>query len=508
MNQQKKTKATKQNNAQNNTQKKKQKLPTPKVRAQRSKPQEASGMKAAVDAVAMFLCAPGEQGVQSFRWASEFSQNDTAIAEPFRIVEPSFGNLTSGTNPYFDKNQGLGILFRGVECAAILYDQNPDSTNHTYSPVVRLNDGTIAPGTLNGGSAFVVNIPGETAVKIITPYAKAVSAYAPHGPILYAGAVTGTNQRFLWVDEGDVITVNAGDGVVGDVTWILDRYDATGFNEYALSAFVTYAGSDIITTIKNAGDPQGYYALRCNNEGAANMVMKINDIAIGGSGCVMSHLPLPDLEKNLARETGVRVTALSMMYSNTSAVLELGGNISGYQFGPKDDWLDLLTNDVATLIHTKRGSTTIDIRRGLHGYLKPTQPRDFELLSCTELDDLGNLVDSFYSLDNRGAFLAFALTVPAGTFANQGYFTFRYGIEYLTSDTWASIASSEMPDEVFKEALGKLKTLDQFHENPLHIKELWAKIKSGAKKVIGFISRNGPSIIKGAEQVGQIIAAL
>lgn len=496
----------KQQKTQNVSQKKTKKTPAPKARV--AQPSGASLHKAAVDAVAMFLCAPGEQNVQSFRWASEFSQNDTAIAEPFRIVEPEFANSTHGLNPYFDDDQGLSVLFRGVECAAIVYDQNPQILNKTYAPVFRLSDGTIAYGTLNSGNAFIVPVPGETAVELVMPYAKAVTAYAPHGPILYAGAVSGTTQRFLWVDEGDVITVNAGDGVTGDVTWILDRYDATGLNKYALSAFVSYSGSDIVTTIKNAGDPQGYYAIRVNNEGSANLDMKINDIAIGGTGCCMAHLPLPDLEKNLSRETGVRVTALSMMYTNTSPVLELGGNISGYQFGPKDDWLDLLTNDVATLLHSKRGSVTIDIRRGLHGYLKPTQPKDFELLSCTELDDQGNLVDSFYPLDDRGAFLAMAMTTSSAGTGNQGYLTFRYGIEYLTSDTWASISSADVPDEVFKEALGKLRTLDQFHENPLHMKELWAKIKNGAKKVIGFISKNGPSIIKGAEQVGQMIAAL
>ncbi len=65
-----KSKSSQQPKKNNNQPKKSNKSSVPKAKRVA---QRASPYKDAVDAVALFLCAPGEQGVESFRWASEFS---------------------------------------------------------------------------------------------------------------------------------------------------------------------------------------------------------------------------------------------------------------------------------------------------------------------------------------------------------------------------------------------------------------------------------------------------
>jgi len=455
-----------------------------------------SRMQDLINLIALYLTSPGEDDIKAFRVSSAYNNQPTALATPFRIVTLDAGLTAAANGPYFAANQGLMCLFRGVECSAIVYNQNASSTNKTYSPVVKLQNGTIALGVANGGSAYSLNISGESFVEVITPYAKSLTAYAPHGPILYAGSVQGTTQRFLWVDAFDIMTINAGAGFTGNISYYLDRYDQNGLTKAVKKVTVAYAGGiAILTTLKANNESAGYYALRINNDDAADVVFPINDINIGGGGACMAHLTLPDLDSNLLTESGVRVTALSMMYTNTSTLLELGGNISGYQFGTKDDWLDLLVTDVSSLLQKKKGSFTRDIRKGLHGFLKPTQPSDFDFKSYTEVNSSGIVVDSAYPLDDRGAFIAMAFSLPGNGAGNEALLTFRYGIEILSSNTWFDLEVSDVPEEAFKAALVRIRDVEPFHENPVHLRDIWEKIKSGASKAFGFLANDLPKIM-------------
>lgn len=463
---------------------------------------ESQNVQQLVHAIALYLSAPGEPGVQPFRWASEFSQQDTALADPFSLSQPDFGE-TGGVYPIFSDNQGAAFLFRGVECAAIVYIQNSAGDPKDYKVQFRTQ------GVMTGSPEYTLPPYGE--LELLTPYAVTNSTtFSPHGTNLYAGAVSGSSQRFLWVDEGDQISVNHSlvTGTSADVTYVLDRYDATGLNKAVKNVAVTVTALPSVQILKAIGEPPGYYALRLESDSATATNLQINALTIYGTGSCMAHLSLPDFEKNWLRESGVRINCCSMMYSNTSPVMELGGTISGCQFGSKTDWMDLLKLDIVTAVQRVKGSQTMDIRRGMHGFLKPTQPEDFRIQAYSEIDDLGNFVDSFYPLDNRGSFLVFAMAAPGAGQGNEGYLTLRYGIEYLTQDTWASTGPADVPDEAFKEALGYLRNLDQFHENPSHFKEIWKKIKEGAKKVFNFMVTKGPGIIKGVQQVGEILGSL
>lgn len=466
-----------------------------------------SALQQLVHAIALYLAAPGEENVKAFRWSSEFSQAETALADPFRIVQPDFGNTDAGGDlwNYTNENQGVMFLFRGVECAAIILLQNAAKALKEYAVHFRQN------GSVQSNA--VLSLPLFGATDLLTPYAKNLStSYAPHGQYLYAGAVAGSPQRFLWLDTCDELIVThklASGGPTAAVIYQLSRYDATGLSRAIsnIGATVSSAASSDVT-LKAVGDPAGYYCVSVLNGEATVTNLNIEAMKIAGDGSCMAHLALPNFESNWLRESGVRINALSALFTNTSPVMELGGTVAGCQFGSKTDWMDLLKLDVLTAVQTVKGSHSSDIRRGLHGFLKPTQPEDFRIQAYSEIDDSGNFVDSFYPLDNRGAFLCIAMSIPSPGQGNDGYITLRYGIEYLSQDTWASTGPSDVPDEAFKMALGYLRTLDQFHENPVHLKEIWNKIKNGAKKAVSFLVNTGPKIINGVKQVSEILGAL
>lgn len=461
--------------------------------------------------IALYLSAPGEQNVKSVRMSTDFAQQDTALAEPFRIVKSSFGStpVTANLN-MINNDQFLAFLFRGVECAAIIYDQNPAGSNYTYTAGVVQEDGSVEFGALVEALTFyTVTIPPEDVYKFKIPYLVPVQAYAPHGDRLYSGAVKGSTGRFFWVDEDAIITINAGEGVTGNVSYYLDKYDQFGLIEKWKEIPVSYAGgSAILSTLKADTDPAAYYAVSVLNKEETPLDLIINDIAMGGTCSVFCHLSLPDLDSNLQRELGVRVNALSMMYSNTSSIEGLGGTISGFQFGQKTDWFDLIVADPLTEIQSKKGSHTTDIRKGMFGFLKPTKPQDFDLISYTELDKSGNLVDSYYPLDDRGSFLAMAGAVPIGSGGNAGYFTLRYGIEYLSADTWAELKPAEVDEEIYHTALSMLKKIPQFHENSTHLNNLWNSITSGIGKAVNFGTKTLPDLMKLGDMVGSLIGGL
>jgi hypothetical protein len=465
---------------------------------QRSNSQNASEL---TKQIALSLALPGQE--RTFRWSSEFSQKKSATANPFEIVNANFGQ-GGATNPMLTASETAGFLFRSAECSSILYDENSAHALKTYVAQIRSADGT----------TFATGVPmyiGPNQVLPILPTQfnpTTASTYAPHGPILFPGAIKGVQNRLVWCDKGDQLRIQVVADAAANLGVIVGRYDAQGWTPAVYTAvFALVAFAPQVLVLKAIGDPAGYYGTSIRNPDPINAIptLRCDDYTVAGSGACFAHRTVPHYSQNLGRTQGTRVLAASLMYTNTAAILNLGGTSCMYQSGQNEDWLDYISpSNSISLIEKNEDSKTINVKNGMYGFHKPQQPSDFEFKSYVELNGTGNLVDSFYPLDERGSFVVFVASIPAAA-GCAGLYTTRYAVEYQSLDTWAQLSYSDIPNTVYSQALNILKHIEPFHENDFHIKDIWEGIKNFAGKIFGAITTYGPTVMKGAEMLAGLL---
>lgn len=474
------------------------------------------------------LTLPGVETTQ--RWSSPFSSKKTAVAEPFSIIPANWGQVpTSTSSAYYQQmlqEETALFLFRNPLRAAIFYDQNGGGAQTSYQAQF---DGLT--GTSNSLQLTQLgNIPLTAAPEI--SYLTGTTAYIPHGSKLFCGAVANHNGAFIWLDATQTIrvTVSCSSASLSSypvgVQLVLDLYGPEGFVSEAYSGNVllnSTASQTLTITTVGSGSPTnvqygGYYAPRfnisCNNGllNASNVVtlynLRAEDYGVGGGPPVngvshFCHLSLPYLSSNAASTRGIRITGLSAMYTNTSAEIQLGGTISGYQSGTDDNWLNYIAQNgqpSLQLVSSAQDSVTLNASRGMYGFMKPTDERDFEFKDDLVVDIGGNICDTSYLLDSQDSFVVMIVNNPNPT-GCSGYYTFRYAIEYLTSDPWRSTGVSLIDESLSSQAIARIRDIEQFYENTTHWSDIFDKVKSVVTSVAQAAVKYGPYLLQGARML-------
>lgn len=463
-------------------------------------PERPQQVVLALETIANSIAAPGEGPV--YRWASAFSTKPTAVAKPFEITSPSFG-YTIGSYPQVGPSESVGFQFRDPLRTLVVYDQNPAGFAKQYNLYI------------NGGAGAV---PALTSTLLIDPYmrryfptayALGSGSYQPHGSILYCGAIEGNNGRYVWCDDGDVLTLGYNVDTTTNLIVGVDYYGPRGYNaakqESAVLAAVSHTRATVVIKSAAAGSA-GYYAPYIANTGVLVGNLVTVDAVITGTGSTMMHRPLPNLYQNMLAVSGTRILGESLMWTNTAPMLNLGGQATMFQSSLGAQWQDYISSSNTFANFSKvQDSKTFNASQGIYGFMKPVQPSDFDLKQYLNFDSSGVLTDSFFPLDAESSFLALCVSIPSST-GNAGYYTARYSIEYLTEDTWRATEFATIDAQTWTSSLDMLKRVEQFHENPKHLKELWEGIKKGVRFVSTNVMKYGPMLLKGAEMIGSLLA--
>jgi hypothetical protein len=472
-------------------------LIAPKVSKANVKMNSAFG--ALVEDIALSLAVPGVR--EAYRWSSAFSVKRTAAAKPFEIVTPAFGQAT-GNYPQLGLSEAVGILFRNPLRTTIIYDQNPSVVTKTYGVYMRGGAGA-SPAT---AQSFILNVGDRRYVT--TPYAVSTgSTFSPHGPVLYAGACTGSNGRFLWCDKGDTYVINATLNFTAQLTVGVDYFGSQGLvTSYKETVQTFTSGTPANITLKDVTDGAGYYSVYLIDSGlSSNITLTINSLTISGNGSSLGHRALPGFGTNFAAQLGTRILGQSLMFTNTAPMLNLGGTVCGFQAGDSEHWLDYIsTTSTFSQCSKVADSVSMNASKGMYGFMKPIQPSDFEFQNYVDLDSSGAIEDCYYPIDDVKSFLVVVLTIPVAA-GCAGYFTSRYSIEYLTEDTWRETEYSTVPEQAYSEALNLLRRIDQFHENPLHWSDIWNGIKKAVSTVARAVTTYGPMAMNIAKTVGALV---
>jgi len=444
------------------------------------------GIKPIMMDILLGLTVPKEYPV--VRWSSMFSQKASALANPFSVIVSSWGQA-SQTNNMLAVTDSLACLFRCPERHSIIYSQS--TLLKSYNVYFAGGAGGV-PAT----TATLV-LPANSPKTAMSVYASATSTYAPHGSTLYAGSVSGSEQRFLWCDAYDTYSVTVTPTFTGNLQMISDTYyTGSGYVNAGLGQiFAVTTGTPFVAIVKNSsgGTPNltpGYYGLAfaCPAGGSITLTSGV----ISGTGASFGHRAIPNFDVNAASCEGTRILAASLMYTNTAAQLNLGGDIVMTQTDKGDNWMNYISTDLFTTVANLSSSHPMNLSHGGYGWLRPTETADFEYKTHLEYDSAGRLRDSAYPIDEQGSFMIMVTSCPDPLGA-IGYYTIAPGIEYLTNDTYRDVEFASVHYRVYEEAINYLKCLQQFNENPLHISDLWREIKntiSGAIK--GFIDYGLP----------------
>jgi len=193
----------------------------------------------------------------------------------------------------------------------------------------------------------------------------------------------------------------------------------------------------------------------------------------------------------------VQLNGSSLLISNTTQEMGIGGYVFAAQ----------VTDTSNPVLYQARPDDTImanpivryqgNWKDGVYGYLKPQKAamlRDFSTTVFRPFEDLSfehgytgliepEAADGCYAASSY--ILAPTLSPDQTLYTVSAQLTFCVALEYTTSSQLAQLAHpSIMPNEV-EDALAALADIDcPFSTNPLHLKEMWSKLKSATSRVV------------------------
>jgi len=381
----------------------------------------------------------------------------------------------------------------------VIYDGNPDEEAWGYN-LYWLPSGT---GSEGGSPPAIVGdetvqAQGRTPVQMC--YWAADTDYQPHGEILYCGIDSKllSNQRFVWIDKGTTMTAVCTAATAG-FTVEFDQWNTSQvvIGKYSIpiapaSKKTPEVGalSGTVTILESA-----YYAISLVNTAASAVAVSNFQCALASSGDSFSHRSLPQYNLNATSAANVRILSESLMFTNTTPPIDRGGQIFILQSSAAVDWREFSTEP--RKVETSNGAMKFEAKNGVYGWLRPTQPSDFNFRQ--ELDVEGSVVmSSFFQLRNDSAYLVVrGLLAPTTT--QTGLWTLGYGVEFETTNVWRLIEKPTASAGVYEQALVHLKDVPQFSENPSHISKLLASIGKVVRGTVGAVKKYGPLAMDIAE---------
>lgn len=441
------------------------------------------------------------------RFSSEYTDNPTAVATPWERHVPVYGVTTAPDNS-MAAGETYTVLFRDPLRNLVFYDGNPTNTNWRYDAWFYPNsskDGVVE--VIGNSYAIADGILDWTSLPVA--YAKAYQPYAPHGPKLYCGAVEGSFDRFLWMNKGDSMTVlftcPGGNANPVNCSARLSYFD--GEAPLPLTEQTANFGTNVNNSLPVFFGPvslSGYYGLQVKSSTTGVCPDIATAMNISGNGPVHCHRALPGFEGLMPDIESIRIKSLTMLWTNTAAALVQNGRVSGLQTPASKYWFDYVYKGIGS-INSLDGSVTLQAATGLYGFVKPVQVTDMDLI--TDWKCASNTADVVYTgfpIISRSPMLVFIAASSADPTQLMSQFTTVTSIEFQTNNVFFELEIPSIDPSLFSRSLNSIKGIRQFHENPLHIAEIWNRIKSTAAQIVNGVIEYGPGAIKTAQTLATL----
>lgn len=404
------------------------------------------------------------------RVRDSYSTKPVAVAKPIQEVKINWANAVAGDIPTTDM---VLFLFRNTARHFIFYDSNP--TNATNTQAWRSSNDSANP------TRFITAAgPGPSSLGIheIEPTASTpLTPYQPHGPILFAGEAEG--HKYMWVDQGGGIAVtNNITGAVGnnDLTFEVFQY-VDGRRQLAYSSSVNAAA---IPATFSTGTTlsKGYYNILITHTAGSdtlNYVTVISSNGGGPAGC-WCHRPISGFTSNIQKIQACAITAASLLWRNTASYQNAQGDFGATQVGKGVGWETVAGQGGYSGIAAAYANQWVSrfAAKGEYAFMKPEDAEDFAMNSDVEQGSTTWSTCTF-PLEERSAFLVFAASVSDAAGRDT---TVRLAahVQFETNDTWSDIRPPTSIRADWENAMAALCSMEQFYENPTHIREILASI--------------------------------
>jgi hypothetical protein len=400
-----------------------------------------------------------------------------------RIFSDGPANLSNSTQ--------LVVMTRNPLRSIIYFDKTALSP-WAYEAVFNNLDGTVSTNyVLNNGWVGVLPI-GYLQID-------SASTSQPHGPVLYCGA-TDEDGSWIWMDTANILhigfaTLNA----VAGISFIIDQWN--GRNLGAIDDFVLDDGQP---NYDFSAPASGYYRVRCINAGGIDGSDPPFNIALqqGEAAYCYHHLPIPGIAAKALSVQALRILAYSILYQNSAANIQKSGYLYGAQIPKSRNWMEFATQDPSTITELPQTATKL-AETGMYGWCKPAQIEDFDLKTPFEFKN-GALFSGMFPLQEESDFLLVRaeISIPEG---RAGKFTFAYGLNFETTDTWFAVKQPTGSVGLYDKSLENLAKQPQWFENPTHISDILARIRSGLSSFLGGVQKYAPLAASAAEALAPLI---
>lgn len=287
-------------------------------------------------------------------------------------------------------------------------------------------------------------------------------------------------RYYYLMNEGWVLRStmsNGSTGVSGNMT----------IYSYERGGVVQSGSSNIDWTVTKTGFYSVDYQPPTGNTDPLTITWK----CVAGSGVTvgMVYQPLPDLVDK-KKVFSARVTGVSVLWKNTSSVLELQGKLLNIQMPANTNWTEYTNFD--SLANCK-GVKFFAAAKGSYSFLKPSSLNDF---LYQQIDQSRPSFD----LDALTDYIAIASNVTSVN-AHDQMFVFSYSIQYKHTDKWLPLGEPEVKYRDLDVILEALSKSEQHFENPLHL----AQIGKYLKDFFGAVIKYGPAALKVAGTIASVL---
>lgn len=418
------------------------------------------------------------------RLSTGYTGVPTAVASPFTILQNDWSQVASANLPV-PNGQTYVAVSRAPLQSLVQWNANASHENYEYQGRFTQFVGTTPVGL--GESITFDQISDPVYLPIQRCDHDPIFALALHGPSYFPVDIDG--RKAVWIDghpSHAYAHIELENGPTAEAIRATAYIWEGNFWRRASSASEPAGWTTVELTL--AIDTPGYYSFELSGtEGSESTGVHVK-FNFGGSEGAFAISPLPHWENMETTLDTIRVSAVSLMLTPNAPKLYVGGQVTGLQLPNNKTWYyPMMNGNPYSTISSDQNSTTMEFDNGIYGFLKPTDPHDFELVEpCVVYNDIVIAYNNPYR--PPGGWLAVAAMVAAVEGSYPGglaHTTVCYGTEFQTVSPWFEVAPPIIEVADFEKALRVVGRMKQWHANSFHIGDILKFIYSGAKTVLG-----------------------
>lgn len=440
----------------------------------------SKGKNQVLKRILMAFALPRE--VAPVRISALGSAQKSVIASPHCVFTAPWG----ANNHVLPATDLLIVMTRDPFRALILYDSN--DTTQTYDYIAQMStqqEGTVAEEQVFFENSAVTQQPG---IPFCIEAMVSANPYQPHGPVMYPGrSVKDPNQKFIWIDNGAI------------ASFFCVAKNLSGSNSMQISILrwtnmgvETYDTAGSIVTVNDAvdytfNDPSlpggGYFAFTGTFTTESVGDSYTVSFHVHGDTSVFGHRIMTQFETEVETMDSLRISGVSMMYTERASELTAQGSIAVAQVNGDVDWTKYASSSGYNALLGLEQSTPFKAKGGCYTFIKPTDQSDLSYQKYSPMKTVNDIqVGCSFDLDSQSPYVVMYIRVEVAG-GRDGYITFAQGIEYLSNNPFREYQMPRVRPTTFADALYALDEIPQFHCNPTHFEEIWNSMKTVAKDV-------------------------